>query len=175
MNSQIKKYILGKDGTLDFTNKRLFFWSGIFSQWHKSNFRHSDRDFNTAEQAMMFKKAMLFNDVDIAEQILSSNNPRKQKELGRLVKGYDDSVWAEKRLDIVAEINYSKFSQNTELLHKIITLVDWEFVEASHEDKIWGIGLSESDPLIYDSSNWQGQNLLGKAIKKAQQKIIENL
>ena len=54
-------------------------------------------------------------------------------------------------------------------------LKDWEFVEASAYDKIWGIGLGENNPDIFDVEKWQGQNLLGKAIKEAQQQIINEL
>jgi hypothetical protein len=51
----------------------------------------------------------------------------------------------------------------------------FEFVEASPVDKIWGVGLAEDDPLIYDKANWLGQNLLGKALNAAQDMIFANI
>ena len=37
-------------------------------------------------------------------------------------------------------------------------------VEASPYDRIWGVGLDVEDPRILDENQWQGQNLLGKAL-----------
>lgn len=124
---------------------------------------------------MMYYKAKTFNDTVIMHKILSTNDTRKQKELGRKVSDYDDVVWSSVRYDIVKRINYLKFSQNPELKISLIMLKDWEFVEASPYDKIWGIGLGEDNPDIFYPEKWQGQNLLGKAIKEAQQKIIDEL
>jgi ribA/ribD-fused uncharacterized protein len=50
---------------------------------------------------------------------------------------------------------------------------DLEIVEASPEDKIWGIGLRESDPRAWDKSTWQGTNWLGEAIMRVRQKLRE--
>jgi predicted NAD-dependent protein-ADP-ribosyltransferase YbiA (DUF1768 family) len=40
-------------------------------------------------------------------------------------------------------------------------------VEASPDDKIWGIGLSFNDPNIEDPNCWRGLNLLGFALMEA--------
>ena len=163
--------------TLDLENKRIFFWGSVFSQWYKSPILDSSAGvtFNTAEQGMMYYKAMTFNDTDIAKKILETDNARKQKELGRKVNGYNDEIWTSVRFKVVSRLNYLKFSQNADLKIILLMLKDWEFVEASPEDKIWGIGLGENNPDIFDVEKWQGQNLLGKAIKEAQQQIINEL
>lgn len=162
--------------TMDFATKRIYFYGGIFSQWHKSSFNNEQGvQFTSAEQAMMYEKAMLFGDHDIAKAILKANHPRIQKELGRKVTDYDDKIWAECRLSRVTLNNFYKFSQNPILKDIILSLIDWEFVEASPTDKIWGVGLAENDPKIYDRSNWAGLNLLGIAIKDAQMKILHML
>jgi len=163
--------------TLDVENKRLFFWGSIFSQWYKTKIVDGDawEDFSSAEQGMMYYKAKTFNDTVIMQKILSTDNARKQKEFGRKVANYDDAVWSSVRYDIVKRLNYLKFSQNPDLKIALLMLKDWEFVEASPEDKIWGIGLGENNPDIFDPEKWQGQNLLGKAIKEAQKQIINEL
>jgi ribA/ribD-fused uncharacterized protein len=163
--------------TLDLENKRIFFWGSVFSQWYKASILDSSAGvtFNTAEQGMMYYKAMTFNDTDIAQKILETDNARKQKELGRKVNGYNDEIWTSVRFKVVSRLNYLKFSQNVDLKIILLMLKDWEFVEASPEDKIWGIGLGENNPDIFDVEKWQGQNLLGKAIKEAQQQIINEL
>jgi len=163
--------------TIDVENKRLFFWGSIFSQWYKVPIfdKSADCTFNTAEQGMMYYKAKTFNDNVIANAILSTESARKQKELGRKVANYDDAVWSSVRYNIVVRMNYLKFSQNPELKIALLMLKDWEFVEASPYDKIWGVGLAEDNPDIFYPEKWQGQNLLGKAIKEAQEQIINEL
>ncbi|KAL8823069.1 MAG: hypothetical protein Q9191_006206, partial [Dirinaria sp. TL-2023a] len=45
--------------------------------------------FNTTEQYMMYRKAVLFSDFKIAGQIMREPEPNKQRALGRKVKGFD--------------------------------------------------------------------------------------
>ena len=54
-----------------------------------------------------------------------------------------------------------KFIQNEYLLQEILSTDNLEFVEASPYDTVWGVGLTEDDPLILNKKNWKGQNLLG--------------
>lgn len=56
-------------------NKFTFFWytSSPFSQWHPSPFTVKDIVFTSAEQFMMYSKAVLFGDSIIADEILALN------------------------------------------------------------------------------------------------------
>lgn len=148
--------------------KYHFFWGGPFSNWCPATFVYKGHKFNNSEQAFMWEKAMCFNDVDTAAEILLSNHPSVAKKLGRTVKNYDDTKWAEVRYQIMIDVNIAKFSQNEELKKELFSHSD--FVEASPEDKIWGIGMREGEPGIEDPANWKGTNLLGKALDEV--KII---
>ena len=53
-------------------DSHVFFWSGPFSQWQRAEFALDGRHFNTAEQAMMHAKAMLFGDAGTAAKILEA-------------------------------------------------------------------------------------------------------
>lgn len=113
---------------------------------------------------MMYHKAKLFGDKEIAAKILATNHPKDVKALGRQVSNFDKTVWEYNCDSIVIKGNLLKFSQNTKLLTLIQLHSDKIFVEASPYDLIWGVGLHESDDLILDSSNWKGQNKLGNAL-----------
>ena len=67
-----------------------------------------------------------------------------------------------------------KYRQNPKLLILLHGIGDLEFVEASPEDVIWGIGLGTGNPDALDKTKWRGQNLLGKAITQAKE-LIEDL
>jgi ribA/ribD-fused uncharacterized protein len=170
-----KSELLG--ATIDLSQKRVYFWGGIFSQWAKCKIYDDvlGITFNCAEQAMMWHKANTFNDDEAKEKILNVNDPREHKAIGRTIKNYDDKVWSDVRYDIVTAINYAKFNQNPAWKELLLFTDDYELVESSPVDKLWGVGLGENDPLILDKKNWQGQNLLGKAIGEARTEIVKNL
>jgi len=155
------------------TKKYTFFWreDSPFSQWYIRDFSEKGITFNTAERYMMYHKALLFGDKEIADKILDAVKPKKQKELGRLVKGYDDDIWTQNREIIVYNGNHSKFAQNADLLEILLTTRGTILVEASSVDKIWGVGLAKEDPLILDERNWKGLNLLGKVLTKLREDL----
>jgi ribA/ribD-fused uncharacterized protein len=96
------------------TLTHVFFWGGIYSQWYKVPFvakEEGDIVFSSAEQFMMYKKAMLFQDIKTAEAILKTSDPKKQKALGRQVQGFTEEVWDQHKFSVVVKGNYYKFSQ----------------------------------------------------------------
>lgn len=160
------------------TNEKFFenddfvlFKSDYPSQWYPSEFIEGGIKFNCCEQFMMYKKAMVFNDIETAELILSENDPKRIKELGRLVKNFDVSTWDTIADDIVFTGNLLKFSQNPELRDKLMATGDKEFVECASYDKIWGNGLNITDTLKTPKNEWLGTNRLGKAIMRARDTI----
>jgi len=157
------------------TDKYVFFWDGIYSQWYQSPMTIDGITYVTAEQYMMHQKALLFGDTEIADKILLTSHPRDQKELGRSVKNFDKTKWDESCFDIVLKGNINKFSQNEELKNEILSTGDRKFCEASPFDLIWGCGLGENNPLIDDEINWIGKNLLGKVLDKVKQEILNEL
>lgn len=135
--------------------------NGCFSNWYLSDFCVRDRKFSSMEQYMMYQKAVLFQDTEIAEQILQTTDVGKIKALGRLVKNYEDAIWSGMRQVIVYQGLLEKFRQNDELKQKLLATQDHILAECAVQDKIWGIGLSMKDERRFDRKEWQGQNLLG--------------
>ncbi|CAL9970171.1 hypothetical protein VPHD479_0141 [Vibrio phage D479] len=156
---------------MKYTDEFVMFWGGEFSQWYESPFVEDGITFNTAEQYMMYHKAAVHGDYEIADQILKTNNPKTQKALGRKVRGYDDALWGSRRFDVVVQGNMLKFTQNPRLIKILQKTGKRELVEASPYDRIWGIGLGVADARAYDKSQWLGQNLLGQAIMKVRDEL----
>jgi len=142
----------------------VFFWSGPFSQWQRAEFDLDGIRFNTAEQAMMYGKAMLFGDDEIARQIVATRDARKQKALGRQVRGFDPAVWDARKAEIVRRANLEKFRQNRGLRRKLFQTGRNTLVEASPLDAIWGIGLDAATAHVTPPEQWPGENLLGKIL-----------
>ncbi len=144
----------------------IFFYGGPFSQWFASEFTVLITTYNCAEQYMMARKAIQFNDVESWRAILKADNPRLQKALGRQVHCFDAKVWATVCRKIVYDGNYAKFTQNETLKQILLDTGDNELVEASPYDTVWGIGLGEEDPDRFDKSKWKGTNWLGEELMR---------
>jgi ribA/ribD-fused uncharacterized protein len=137
--------------------------SSPFSQWHPASFeaitwlwpRDAKRldylagefpadtqRYSSAEQFMMYHKAILFLDRDIAREIMATDDVRKIKALGREVKNYEQDVWEFYRADIVWEGNLAKF------------------------------GLHRSDEKAQQRNTWQGLNLLGEILTGIREELV---
>jgi len=110
----------------------------------------------------MYQKALLFNDFEVASQILNETDVRKIKALGRKVKDFDNELWDKHKESFMYNACYAKFSQNDELKDFLLNTGNREIVEASPVDNIWGIGFS-SVRAMENIDKW-GQNLLGKTL-----------
>jgi ribA/ribD-fused uncharacterized protein len=152
-------------------NKFTFFWGGTFSQWYPSPFVIDGKKFDDAEMYMMYCKAMLFNDTESAELILTAQHPSESKAIGRRVKNFNKEVWELYCKKFVYDGNYAKFTQNPDLLKDLMATGDSELVEASLEDKIWGIDLKESDPRAQNKETWLGTNWLGEILTQLREDL----
>jgi ribA/ribD-fused uncharacterized protein len=146
------------------TEKFTLFYSGPFSQWHRSPFTIGKDEYNCAEQFMMAEKAKLFGDDNAWNAIMSTNDPRRQKAIGRSVIGFDPVVWEKNAKLIVYRGSYAKFMQNKDLRHHLLCTIGSTIVEASPTDTIWGIGLSGDNPDCHDRTKWKGTNWLGEVL-----------
>ena len=143
---------------------------GFLSNWYLSDFVVSGIEFSSLEQYMMYQKAIVFKDEEIASQILKTNDVAGIKRLGRAVRNYDDHVWNGVRQIVVYEGLTAKFEQNEDLKGLLKETSDAILAECAVKDRIWGIGLSMTDPDRLDRSKWQGQNLLGYALMAVRDK-----
>lgn len=142
-------------------------------QWWRSRFKHEGVYFKTAEHAMMYGKAKLFNDQKAMKAILEEDKPHVAKSIGRQVENFDNEQWDDYSYDLVRDLNYQKFNQDPRLKRWLLGLPDNTLlVEASPYDRIWGIGLEDlGQPEISDYRNWVGLNKLGFAVTEVMQRL----
>ena len=145
--------------------------NGYLSNWYPSDFTYADIRFSSMEQYMMYQKAVCFRDERTASEILRTDDVAEIKALGRQVAGYDDNTWNGIRQIVIYEGLLAKFSQNEELKQQLLETGDATLAECAVRDRIWGIGLSMTDPNRSDKANWKGQNLLGYALMMVRDKL----
>jgi ribA/ribD-fused uncharacterized protein len=154
------------------TKTHVYFWGSVFSNWADVRFEYKGHTFYNSEQAFMWEKALLFKDQKIADKIFECDSPKEAKALGRKVKNFDSVKWDQVGFDLMVDINYEKFNQNPSLTEILFSTGTKTIVEASPFDKIWGVGLHWDDDRILDEKNWQGKNLLGKALMKVRDRLV---
>lgn len=162
--------------------KYLHFWghrprpdgrvgASCLSQWWPSPFVVDDVRYATAEHWMMAGKARLFGDAEAERRVLAARSPAQAKKEGRLVRGFDEAVWARERFGIVVEGSVHKFTAHADLREFLLNTGDRVLVEASPVDRVWGIGLAADDEAATRPDSWRGPNLLGFALMEARRRL----
>ena len=161
------------------TDKYVLFYGSFLSNFAKCRFvwkyMDEEHEFFCTEQAFMWAKARLFNDQTMGKSILDEkDDPMECKHCGRWVQGYDDGKWAEVRYSIMRDVNFAKFSQYEPFRSRILNpeFDGKTFVEVSPSDGIWGIRMCIADKGVLDERNWNGQNLLGKALTEVRERLL---
>lgn len=156
-------------------NKQFtFFWDGPYSQWHPSKFQVLGKEFNCAEQYMMYNKALMFGDDNALCAIMSTPSPRAQKQYGREVRNFNMKLWNEHAKDIVYVGNHAKFTQHIDLLQRLLATSPTLLVEASPYDTVWGIGLGAAEASKTPQAQWKGTNWLGEVLTQVRDDILDN-
>ncbi|CAL9294137.1 hypothetical protein SUDANB51_05927 [Streptomyces sp. enrichment culture] len=162
--------------------KYLHFWGhrprpdgrigpSCLSQWWPSPFTVDGVAYATAEHWMMAGKARLFEDAAAERAVLAAGHPAEAKKAGRLVRGFDEAIWARERFRIVVEGSVHKFGAHPDLREFLLSTGDRVLVEASPVDRVWGIGLAADDEAAMDPQRWRGPNLLGFALMEARERL----
>lgn len=149
------------------------FWGSCFSNFFHCRITIDGWEWGSSEQYYMYRKAKHFNDTETMAELLDETNPKKAKQLGRKVKGFDTDEWTKVSYDIMHKAVYEKFSQNRYLKETLLDerLDGKHFVEGSPEDCIWGVGIRWDNPDVDDETKWKGKNWLGKILDEVREEL----
>lgn len=140
-----------------FTNEFTF-----LSNFHPSPITYQGREWPTVEHAFQAQKTLFEGE---RELIRSAQTPGKAKRLGRKVS-FLRPDWEEVKADIMHELLLLKFTQNRELMEKLVDTGHAHLVEGNGwHDNTWG------DCTCDRCSGIQGKNLLGKLLMKVREHI----
>jgi ribA/ribD-fused uncharacterized protein len=163
----------------DNSKTHFFFWqtTSPFSNWHPADYTLNNINFNCSEQGVMYDKAILFGDNNVAQKILNCNQSQQKlmKNLGREVSGFNETTWRKNRVEIYKKHCKAKFSQNLHLKQALLNTTGKILVEASPNDRIWGIGMHKNEALVTPPNEWKGLNLLGKILTEIRNEFEQNI
>jgi hypothetical protein len=153
----------------------VFFWkpeeeNACFGNWFPLAFSVDGIHFHTSEHYVMYHKALLMGDEEIARAVLEDPDPHSAKKWGQRVKPWSQDIWNRERCRIMYEACFAKF-QAEDMRQRLLNTGDAVLVEASPYDKIWGIGLLKTDKNARNPQRWKGLNLLGKVLMKIRQDV----
>ncbi|AUV60013.1 hypothetical protein HOS78_gp077 [Lactobacillus phage Bacchae] len=148
------------------TDDYIAFFSdkSVFSNGYDCEFNYDDKGVRSAQQALVYGKALLLGDYSIAEKVLDTKNtPMAYHNLNKQING-DVNLWENYRSRVMISILDDKFN-DSERLYLLKATGNRKLLLASPYDSIWGIGagLSKVDT-VWDS--YTGKNLLGESLMK---------
>ena len=149
-----------------------------------------DGPFWCVNQELHYRKAILFDDEEVASLILAEReDASKIKQYGRMVKRYDDAEWVKVRYDIARDAIESKF-RSDDTLRKILLQTEGKIICEAATDKAWGIGLVEFSSTGEEKdakkgaknkvnncwdvhpNDWDGLNILGRCLMDVRAKLL---
>ena len=100
--------------------------------------------------------------------ILTTDDPREQKRLGRQVRHFDHDFQQQEWGHIVLRGNIARSSQNEERRLALVQYAQRRLAEASLHDKLWIISLSGCNYRTSSPYTWRRSNLSGQALEHVQ-------
>ena len=146
--------------------------SGIIFQGHHSDlsnmadskFVFEGRDFENAESAYQYKRAMAVGKSDLAKEVLKKqNDPYLSKRLCRNLKENDE--WKQKKEKVMRSIIEAKFSQNERCKKELLATENATLYEGT-SDKFWGSAIPIAKYKSLNSRNIPGKNKLGQILEE---------
>jgi ribA/ribD-fused uncharacterized protein len=158
----------------------IFFYSqnndkfGYLSNFYPCSFRdeHGTQFANT-EQYYAYWKCKCFepDNTALLNSIANEIRPMVVKKVAHAILNFDKDVWDRVCVTIMYNALALKFTQNPDLLEKLVKTGTKQLYEASPIDAIWGIGMSCIQGVKTPSSQY-GRNYLGKTLMELRGEFI---
>ncbi|BFZ62349.1 hypothetical protein YB2330_003442 [Saitoella coloradoensis] len=160
----------------------VYFWKpehpvwGLLSNWSPTSFTDPTTNitYQTLEHWMMYQKCLLFGDEETAKEILEvpGTEPGRVQALGKKARGFDSGKWNSSKYDLVLRGCRIKFGILPKCRDMLLSTGDRELIEASPEDRVWGVGFDEETLSTKDieSEEW-GENLMGRILTEVREEL----
>lgn len=111
-----------------------------FSNFYPCDIEYKDIQFHSAEQIIQYEKALYHNDTRVAQLILEAPTAIDCKRIAKNISNVSENEWANAAKDICTPGLRAKFTQNPELLDRLMSTRGYQLVESSF-DRLWGTGM----------------------------------
>jgi ribA/ribD-fused uncharacterized protein len=128
---------------------------GFLNNFYRSRFFIYNRWWNWVEAPYQAMKTIIPEERD---RIWAATTPRESRDLGQKVTMHDS--WDKIKVEVMYQCCLAKFTQNQDLMDKLMATGDEELIEDSPIDSFWGCG-----------ADGQGQNNLGKVLMRVRKDL----
>lgn len=108
------------------------------------------------------------------EFVLKSLDIRKIREATKKIHGYNHSLWKERLFRVAVAGNLLKLDQHPQLKDVLLSTGHNFLVEATNNDRIWGIGFPIGIAHLQPYNLW-GLSLYGKALQSVRSQLRKQL
>ena len=113
-----------------------------FCHLQKREVEIEGKKFNSCEQFIQAKKAIMFGDMNTWNKIMKETNPKVMKQRAKEIRNVQEDVWNGALFDIYTQANYHKFQQNTDLKVLLLSTGNKLLVQCNDVAKPPRIGLT---------------------------------
>ena len=151
----------------------LAFYShqSFLSNFHSCKISFRNQIFTCLEQGYQCTKAELCDDWVAYDQILKMTSPVDMKRAGAKIE--TTAFWESHKLEVMEDLLFCKFRQNKQLYYSLLNTRPLSLIEAT-SDVFWGAGCFLGSTALEEGS-WQGENNLGKLLKKVRDFFVNKL
>ena len=141
--------------------------NGFLSPDAPIDFMWKDTPYTSVRQAIEYQKALATGKAGLAQTIMRATTSLRAKTLGKqmTVKGAELKISQE----ILIEIVRASFAAIPERAQQLKATGESTLVFADEEDRVLGVG---RDPAHAQRSQWQGENLYGKALMTVRESLM---
>jgi ribA/ribD-fused uncharacterized protein len=170
--STLPSYLQPDKTTVIETDNAVVFFTqpAIFSNLHPIPIVIQGQSYTCNEQYFQQQKAVLFDDQQVAEQIMRESSPYEMMKLAKTIKNYKHSVWLQHVENTLFTANQAKYSQNQSAKAALLATGNKVLGEAS-SNKLYGTGIGLFSKDTTDCSKWTGKNLMGKILSDIRDRL----
>ena len=117
---------------------------------------------NCLEQYIMVEKARNFGDQQAVVRITKESNPVKQKQIGKIVRGFHKQDWEEVAEEKILPGMLAKFTQNETCRDVLLDTGDNLLIEGNPHDLFFGACVPLHSPDMWQPSKYKGKKHYGK-------------
>ena len=141
------------------TAVRFYGGESCFSNFFKANMLIDGKLYTSVEQFFQYQKATCLENPEVANKIISNDDPKVQHRLGKSLQGQH---WDQHKAKLTMETAIrAKFQQNDFLKTKLLNTNDKLLIECNPYDKYWSCGLKISNDEADNANHWKGKNVMG--------------